>query len=77
MSWNYRIVRHLDGHLELHEVHYDKDGKPWGMTEVPAKFVSDKDENPAAIIMALRMAIRDVMRHPILNQQEVMIGGRP
>ncbi len=31
MSWNHRILAHKDGdemYLQIHEVYYDKDGKP-------------------------------------------------
>jgi hypothetical protein len=28
MAWNYRVLRHPDGHLALHEVYYEKAGKP-------------------------------------------------
>ena len=33
MSWSYRIVRHRDGTLALHEVYYDEGGRPYAYTE--------------------------------------------
>ena len=35
MSWNHRVLAHKDGdemYLQIHEVYYDKDGKPNGYT---------------------------------------------
>ncbi len=32
MSWNYRLVRHVDGTYGVHEVYYDNDGTPNGMS---------------------------------------------
>lgn len=35
MSWNHRILAHKDGdgmYFQIHEVYYDKDGKPDGYT---------------------------------------------
>ena len=35
MGWNHRILAHKDGdemYLQIHEVYYDKDGKPDGYT---------------------------------------------
>ena len=65
MSWNYRIVKRLDGTYALHEVYYDENGKPWSMTENPTIFVADNDEGPADIREALEMAMkRDVFIEP-------------
>lgn len=36
MGWNYRILAHKNGdeiYFQIHEVYYDKDGKPNGYTE--------------------------------------------
>jgi len=36
MTWNYRIIAHKDGdsyYYEIHEVYYDKTGKPDGYTK--------------------------------------------
>ena len=40
MTWNYRIIRHLDtgtgdDWFAVHEVHYDAAGNPVGVTERP------------------------------------------
>ena len=35
MGWNHRILAHKDGdemYFQIHEVYYDKDGKPDGYT---------------------------------------------
>lgn len=34
MSWNYRVIRH-PGWFGIHEVHYDKRGRPTLWTERP------------------------------------------
>ena len=35
MSWNYRFVKHPDDTYGIHEVYYDDDGHPTGMTVDP------------------------------------------
>ena len=59
MSWHYRIVRHTDGSLGLHEVYCDEAGQPNGFTAEPVSFVSDAEEGAAGIIAGLEMALRD------------------
>lgn len=58
-AWNYRVVHHKDSSYEwysLHEVYYDKEGLPNGMTHEPVSFVGEtKDE----VIAALKMALKD------------------
>jgi len=71
MSWNYRIVRYADGTgYGLHEVHYDKKGKPESMTEEPASFVTDEDEgNPiSGILKQLAIAQTDISGQPIFDE---------
>lgn len=44
MSWNYRVLAHKqfdEIHFYIHEVYYDKDGKPDGYTERPVIVNSD------------------------------------
>jgi hypothetical protein len=43
MTWNYRVLRHPDGHLALHEVYYDKAGKPISYTARPIHFAGGTD----------------------------------
>jgi DNA-binding XRE family transcriptional regulator len=71
MSWNYRIVRYrsCEG-FGLHEVFYDDDGLPWGMTESPAKFVSGTDEGPAGIKASLLRARVDAIKRPVFDEPE-------
>ena len=35
MKWNYRVIER-DGIFAIHEVYYDQDGKPVGVTSRPA-----------------------------------------
>ena len=51
MSWHYRVLRHPDGSLTLHEVYCDEAGQPNGYTEQPITFYADAHEGPAGIIM--------------------------
>jgi hypothetical protein len=77
MSWNYRIVKkaipaeHRAGgefHHALHEVYYDKEGRPNGLTQAPAHFGgADRDE----IANALELALRDARERPILNEWDI------
>ena len=69
MTWNYRIVRHPQGWLALHEVYYGEDGQPNGYTENPASFGANEDEGPAGIIAALEMALRDARERPVFDPE--------
>ena len=71
MSWNYRIVRYCNGKgFGLHEVFYDDDGLPWGMTENPATFVCGTDEGPAGIKGSLLRARVDAIQRPVFDEPE-------
>jgi hypothetical protein len=49
MPWNYRLVRYRDGSgYGLHEIFYDGDGQPTGMTEQPISFGCDRNEDAEA-----------------------------
>ncbi len=67
MTWNYRIVRYSDGSLGLHEVHYDGQGNPVAMTDSPATFVCEEDEDTLGIIGALEMALKDAKSLPVFT----------
>lgn len=78
MSWNYRIVRYRDNSgFGLHEVYYDKDGEPWGMTEEPATFVCDLEEGRSGITAALMTARTDALRRSVLDEPEKWPGISP
>ena len=67
MTWNYRIIRHADGHLALHEVVYDDDGNPETMTDRATDFVSDADEGRDEIIRSLENALDDARKLSVLD----------
>lgn len=67
MSWHYRVLRHPDGSLALHEVYCDEAGRPHSYTEQPACFVADVEEGLAGIVGALEMALKDARERPILD----------
>lgn len=71
MSWNYRIVKYKDGSgYGLHEVFYDDNGVPSGMTKNPAGFVSSEYEGPAGIHESMMMARTDAIRRPVLEEPD-------
>lgn len=71
MTWNYRIVRYLDGSLGLHEVFYDEEGRPKAVTADAISFVADPEEGPDGIVQSLRMALADAERHRVLDWAEL------
>mgnify|MGYP001604275042 CR=1 FL=1 len=79
MTWNYRIVRYRkreDG-FGLHEVFYDKDGKPWGMTADPVRFACDQHEGPAGIKNSLLTARVDSIKRPVFDEPKKWPGKAP
>ena len=42
--WNHRVMKHPDGTLGIHEVYYDKDGKPQDWEEFPSVMGETKKE---------------------------------
>jgi hypothetical protein len=70
MSWHYRVLRHPDGSLALHEVFCDKAGKPQSYTDKPIGFGADEEEGLAGIIGGLEMALKDARERPILNMDQ-------
>ncbi|GAB4228069.1 MAG: hypothetical protein Kow0032_07950 [Methyloligellaceae bacterium] len=75
MHWNYRVLRHEDGTLALHEVFYDENGKPSMYTNDPISFAVDGDEGLPALTEALEHALRDARERPVLDVSE--IGAKP
>jgi hypothetical protein len=81
VTWNYRIIRskNTEGdaaitgathYFSLREVYYNKAGEPCMMTENAIRFGSDADDAQAEIIRSLEMAISDVKRYPVLDEEE-------
>ena len=72
MTWNYRIIYHSPetvievGWYALHEVYYDRKGKPDGWTKDAITFVSDEEEGPDGVRKSLAMALADAVRLPVL-----------
>jgi hypothetical protein len=71
MAWNYRVLRHPDGHLALHEVYYDNAGKPISYTAKPIHFAVDEDEGLPGLTASLELALRDAKERPILDISEI------
>lgn len=75
MTWNYRIVKYKDGSgFGLHEVFYDKSGRPSAMTKESISFVVDNEEGPPILIKSLCMALTDALERPIFEEPEEWLG---
>ena len=78
MIWNYRLVRYRDEKgFGLHEVYYDDDGLPCGMTDAPIDFTCGIEEGPEQIAKGLRMALDDAINRPIFDEPENWPGKWP
>lgn len=78
MTWNYRIVRYPNNEgFGLHEVYYDSDGQPWGMTEDAVRFVCSAEEGTAGIVDSLLTARVDASRRPVFDVPDVWPGKAP
>lgn len=68
MSWHYQILRHKSPTGEewyaLHEAYTD----PTGYTADPIDFRGD---SPEEVVSALRMALKDAERHPVVNADDL------
>lgn len=65
--WNYRVLRHEDGSLALHEVFYDSAGRPASYTSEPVGFAAHPEEGVLAIESSLEMALKDIRQAPVLT----------
>jgi len=66
-TWHYRILRHEDGALALHEVYCDEAGEPTRCTVNPVSFGADADEGRDGVVQSLTRALRDARERPILD----------
>lgn len=64
MTWNYRIIYH-DKLYSVHEVYYDKKGRPksWTKTPVDANIMESAKEVQEALLAMLN----DVTKYPVLK----------
>lgn len=67
MTWHYRILRHPDGSLALHEVYCDDEGKPNRCTTNPISFGADENEGLDGIVVSLRRALADATDRAVLD----------
>lgn len=71
-TWNYRVIRHEDGSLGIHEVHYEN-GVPHSMTADPTGAMSVPDNVGDATIDGLRdvlYSMRRALGEPILHAKD-------
>lgn len=71
MTWHYRILRHPDGTLALHETFCDAEDRMTSYTARPVSFVVYADEGREALIQSLQRALRDAIERPILDIPDV------
>jgi hypothetical protein len=71
MSWHYRILRHPNDSLVLHEVYCDEAGRPNRYTVNPASFAVDAEEGAERLLSSRRSALSDAMNRPILDTAEI------
>ncbi len=71
MSWHYRLLRHPDGGLALHEVYCDEQGRPNRYTADPVSFAVDREEGAETLLWSMRRALEDAVNRPILDAAEI------
>ena len=69
MTWNYRLVKHVDSRTKsvwygIHEVFYNSEGKPCGMTENPVDIIG---ESVQEVQNSIKLIQRDASRRPLLD----------
>jgi hypothetical protein len=62
MSWNYRLIKHKDGLVGLHEVFYDEQDNPKAYTKF-AVFYGDDVED---VLREMRNALNDSENQAVL-----------
>ena len=68
MSWNYRIVKRLDGYFAVHEVYYNSKGEAWSMTENAVDIgLFDTQQEIIEMLMLVNVAARKL---PIFVEPE-------
>ena len=58
MSWNYRMVKRLDGTLAVHEVYYNKAGRECSMTAEPVSLYGDSPEEIVGDLIRIKADVR-------------------
>jgi len=84
LTWNYRILKRDSDYngqtfstWAMHEVYYNKDGKPEGYTEDPITFIVDdlsmgKDfDGEEELVKSLQMAYEDAINKPVLIVKDI------
>jgi len=66
--WNYRVIEFTavdcDPFRQIHEVHYDDNGKPQAYSENPAVLMWDASEKKAALEILDKM--KEALNKPVL-----------
>jgi hypothetical protein len=72
MTWNYRVIRHDDGQLAIHEVHYDQYGAADMVTATPVGIWGDDIQGVRRHIARFVTATMK----PILDYEQFKAGER-
>jgi hypothetical protein len=75
MTWNNRVIRHInedaDVWYSIHEVHYDQDGNPNGVTENPVPAHGDSvEELTHSMIYQMKALTEPVLDYRMFENQE-------
>ena len=63
--WNYRLLRHGDDYLAIHEVYYNADGHPKSVTERPVGIVGDDVEEVRRVLEMMARSLGE----PVLDYE--------
>lgn len=69
MTWNYRIIKHEENgetYYAIHEVYYDKNGKPEAVTK---ESIAAQDDTPEGIKQQLEWMLL-ALKEPTLNYED-------
>jgi hypothetical protein len=68
--WNYRLLRHSDGCLAIHEAYYNTEGHPTSATERPVGIVGDDVEEVRRVLEMMARSLGE----PVLDYQSFIPG---
>lgn len=69
MTWNYRVIKHTENgetYCAIHEVYYDKKGKPEWVTKEPEPVLDDTPEGIKQQLEWMLLALKE----PTLNYED-------
>lgn len=68
MTWNYRLVRDKNGVISIHEVYYDDNGNPEGMTKpITIQAFEDEGEDEKTILDILEKIKSSIEKYGVMD----------